>query len=108
MSILRSALCAIGRHRGQWSNPGRRCEAERVCEECGRREERTRHTWGPFAYVAPGRCEQSRRCERCAATETITAHEWGPWFYYENEITTPQIHTCRRCHESERTAYTVR
>ena len=99
-----SIACALGRHRGEWSHPGSRCEIVRVCGSCGARAEKTRHTWGRFGYVRDGRCEQTRRCERCHATESRSGHEWGPWVYCDEEIVTAQAHTCRRCHETERTA----
>ena len=108
MSILTSIRCKTGHHAGQWSFSGSHCAAVRSCESCGTREQRTRHAWLPFAYVEAGRCDQVRRCERCGATQSRRVHVWGPWFYRDNELNTPQVHTCTRCHESERTAYTMR
>jgi hypothetical protein len=58
--------------------------------------------------VAAARCDQTRRCDRCGSTETRSSHEWGPWFYVNNEPNSPQSHTCSRCRQSERTAYTMR
>jgi hypothetical protein len=108
MSILSRALCAMGRHSGEWSHPGSRCETTRTCVSCGKQQERARHDWGRFDYVADGQCEQVRRCARCGSTESRTLHDWGPWFYHDEEFTSGQVHTCRRCHETERTAYTMR
>jgi len=108
MSVVRKALCMIGHHAGEWSEPGVRCEAVRVCASCGKVEQETHHAWGPFNYVSADQCDQVRRCLRCEATEIRTVHEWGPWIYRDNEFNTPQVHRCRRCHESERTRYTLR
>ncbi|WP_433384703.1 hypothetical protein ACQPZX_24275 [Actinoplanes sp. CA-142083] len=98
-----SVLCKVGRHSGAWSLPGSRCEIVRICDSCGKREEQTRHTWSPFGYVSEGRCDQMRRCERCGSAESRLRHEWGPWLYLDDEMVTAQVHTCRRCRESERT-----
>jgi hypothetical protein len=103
MSILSRALCMAGHHSGEWSHPGSRCESVRVCASCGKVDERTHHVWGQFDYVDPGRCEQVRRCERCGSAESRPWHQWGPWVYADEELITAQVHTCRRCHESERT-----
>ena len=108
MTILRSTLCAIGRHHGDWSLPGARCETTRVCASCGTAEERTRHVWGEFGYAGDGRCEQTRRCERCGSAQSRTLHDWGPWLYLTMEFDSPQAHTCRRCHDSERTRPTLK
>ena len=108
MNFWAKARCRTGLHSGEWSSPGRRCEIVRVCDACGRQQEKTRHTWGRFAYLAADQCEQTRRCERCGAIETRPVHEWGPWLYLNNELNSPQVHTCRRCHQNERTAYTLR
>jgi hypothetical protein len=103
MSILRKAACKIGRHSGGWSLPGSRCEIVRICDSCGKLEEKTRHVWGQFSYADDEHCDQIRRCERCGSTESQSRHEWGPWLYYDEELVTAQVHTCRRCHETERT-----
>jgi hypothetical protein len=108
MSVLARAMCAMGRHSGQWSHPGSRCEVVRICDACGTREEETHHVWGEFGYVGAGRCDQTRRCERCGSTQSRIAHDWGPWFYHDAEFTSGQVRTCRRCHEAERTRYTMR
>src|SRR5689334_134814 len=104
MSILRKALCGAGRHSGAWSLPGSRCEISRICASCGKHEETTRHSWGPFRYGSDDRCEEIRRCERCGSTESRVSHEWGPWLYYDAEAVTAHVHTCRRCHLTERTS----
>ena len=103
MSVLRKALCATGRHSGVWSLPGSRCEVVRTCDYCGKLDEETRHVWGPFGYLHDDRCDQVRRCERCGLTESRTWHQWGPWLYADEELVTAQVHTCRRCHDTERT-----
>jgi hypothetical protein len=103
MSILRKATCGMGLHSGDWSLPGSRCEIVRTCRSCGKREAETRHVWGEFRYVDDRRCDQIRRCERCGSTESRSLHEWGPWVYYDEELVTAQVHTCRRCHQTERT-----
>jgi hypothetical protein len=108
MGILARARCKAGRHSGQWSHPGVQCEVVRVCDSCGKQERRTQHVWSPFGYVEPDRCEQARRCERCGTTESRIRHEWGPWFYLNNEFGSPQVHSCLRCRQSERTSYTMR
>jgi hypothetical protein len=108
MSILAKLRCKAGLHSGEWSHPGAHCEIARVCSCCGRLDERPRHVWGAFAHVEAARCDQTRRCERCGSTETRPGHEWGPWFYVNDELNSPQGHTCRRCHRSERTAHTMR
>jgi len=108
MTILTRARCLAGLHSGQWSLPGRRCETLRVCDSCGERQERTHHVWGPFDYVRADECDQVRRCERCGSTQSQSRHEWGPWLYLNTEMNSPQFHTCARCHQSERTAYTMR
>jgi len=101
-------MCAVGLHSGQWSRPGHRCESERVCRACGNLNEKVRHTWGGFVYVGADRCEQVRRCGRCGTTESRIEHDWGPWLYASTEFSAPQVHRCRRCHETEKTAYTMR
>jgi hypothetical protein len=103
MSVLRSAICKLGRHSGDWSLPGSRCETVRICDACGERQEQTHHTWGPFGYVEDHRCDQIRRCERCGSTESLSRHDWGPWLYQDEQLVTAQVHTCRRCHRSEQT-----
>lgn len=103
MSVLRNAMCKIGRHSGDWSLPGRRCKVVRVCDSCGKLEMEPRHIWGQFSYVNDDQCEQIRRCDRCGSTESRSRHEWGPWVYLDEELLTAQVHTCRRCHQSERT-----
>jgi hypothetical protein len=103
MSILRKAMCSAGRHSGQWSLPGRRCEIVRICDSCGSREEQARHVWGRFDHVNAGQCDQVRRCDRCGAAQSRSLHQWGPWLYADDEIVTAQVHTCRRCHHTERT-----
>jgi len=108
MRILRRAMCLLGRHCGDWSPPGGRCEVVRICASCGTREEQARHAWGLFGYVDDERCDQVRRCERCGSTETRSRHEWGPWLYQNTEFNSPQIHTCQRCRQSERTSPTMR
>ncbi|GAA0504890.1 hypothetical protein Ade02nite_70900 [Paractinoplanes deccanensis] len=106
MDILRQALCAMGRHSGEWSHPGSRCETIRTCSACGRTEERSRHDWGDWGYA--GGCEQVRRCLRCGAPDSWPDHDWGPWLYANTEFNSPQVRTCRRCHTSERTSPTYR
>jgi hypothetical protein len=108
MIVLRRLTCAVGRHSGQWSVPGGRCESVRVCTTCGKTDEIVRHVWGGFAYTGAGQCEQVRRCGRCATTQSRALHHWGPWRYSNTEFGAPQIHRCRRCHETEKTAYTLR
>ncbi|MEV4346450.1 hypothetical protein AB0J83_18440 [Actinoplanes sp. NPDC049596] len=108
MSVIGKVLCVAGRHRGQWSYPGRRCESVRVCEVCGRTEERVQHSWGEFAFVVPGGCDRVRRCGRCGATDSWPEHDWGPWRYANWEFNSPQMHTCKRCHATERTSPTYR
>ncbi|GAA2564908.1 hypothetical protein GCM10010435_41770 [Winogradskya consettensis] len=108
MNVLRRMLCSIGLHAGQWFLPGSRCESQRVCTVCGKLSEKVRHSWTEFAYVAAGGCEQVRRCERCSATESRPEHDWGPWFYTNMEFSAPQAHRCRRCHQTEKTIYTMR
>jgi hypothetical protein len=108
MSVFGRVLCVFGRHCGQWSSPGGRCEMDRVCAYCGKSEELTRHTWSPFAYVADDRCEQLRRCERCGSTESQPAHVWGPWRYLNTEFNSPQVRECLRCHATDKTSYTLR
>jgi hypothetical protein len=108
MSGLRTAMCVIGRHSGDWSLPGSRCDIVRVCSSCGKREEQTRHVWGQFSYVDDERCDQVRRCERCGSTESRAWHEWGPWLYQNLESDSPQIRTCLRCRQAERSSHTMR
>ena len=108
MSIWTRAACAVGRHSGEWSLPGDRCETVRICDSCGKLEKKWQHIWSPFGYVAANQCDQTRRCDRCGSAQTRSAHEWGPWVYVNNEVNSPQAHTCRRCHRNERTAYTMR
>lgn len=108
MNVLRKLTCAVGLHSGPWSSPGGRCESVRACTTCGKTDEVARHTWGGFAYVEADRCEQVRRCERCATTQSRSQHDWGPWRYANTEFGAPQFHRCRRCHEMEKTAYTLR
>jgi hypothetical protein len=103
MSVLRKAMCEMGRHSGVWSLPGSRCEIVRICDSCGKREEQTRHLWGRFSYVHANECDQIRRCERCGLTESRSRHEWGPWLYDDEELITTQVHRCRRCHQTGRT-----
>ncbi|MEU8819166.1 hypothetical protein [Actinoplanes sp. NPDC048796] len=106
MNIFRRALCALGRHSGEWSHPGSRCETVRVCAVCGRTEERGRHDWGAFA--AAGGCDRVRRCLRCGATDSWPEHDWGPWLYANTEFNAPQVRECRRCHTRDRTTPTYR
>jgi hypothetical protein len=80
MSILRKAMCLTGRHSGDWSLPGSRCDIVSVCSSCGKREEQTRHVWGQF----------------------------GPWLYQNLEFDSPQIRTCLRCRQAERSRQTMR
>ena len=105
---MRTLLCRLGWHSGQWSYPGSRCEVVRTCDSCGKTAEQTRHDWGPFTYPRAGDCVQLSRCLRCGATQSRSAHDWGPWVYANTEFNSPQVRTCRRCHETERTSYTVR
>lgn len=108
MSVLGKVLCAAGLHSGTWSYPGRRCETTRTCDRCGRAEEVVRHTWGQYGYGEAGRCDQARRCGRCGSVDHRTTHQWGPWLYLNTEFNSPQFHVCVRCHETERTAPTLR
>jgi hypothetical protein len=108
MRPLSRARCAAGLHSGEWTLPGTRCETVRICSSCGKREEQTQHVWSDFDYAAADQCAQSRRCERCGSTDSRTQHEWGPWLYLNGEFTSPQFHRCRRCHQTERTQYTLR
>jgi hypothetical protein len=108
MTVLKKALCKMGRHSGQWSHPGGRCEIVRICHSCGRREEETRHIWGQFSYVSPDQCGQTRRCERCGFSEARFRHEWGPWVYHDEQLNSGQVRACQRCHQTERTTYTMR
>ena len=108
MNALAKAMCKAGLHSGAWSHPGQQCEIVRVCDSCGKADEKSRHVWGDFAYRAAGQCEQTRRCQRCGSAQTQLTHDWGPWSYVNNELNSPQVHTCRRCHQSERTAFTMR
>ena len=108
MSVLAKARCKVGQHSGEWSNSDGRCTTLRTCESCGKVEAKTVHVWGPFDYAAPDRCDQRRRCERCGAAEFQVQHEWGPWLYCNLERTSPQERVCKRCHEAERTRYTLR
>src|SRR5690349_7234457 len=103
MSVLGKAMCRLGRHTGVWSLPGSRCEIVRVCESCGKAEGKSRHSWGQFSYADQDHCDEIRRCERCGTTESRLRHEWGPWLYLDEELVTAQFHTCRRCHQTERT-----
>ncbi|PWK39856.1 hypothetical protein BC793_121123 [Actinoplanes xinjiangensis] len=108
MIVFRRLLCVAGLHSGPWLLSDGRCESVRVCTACGKTDKIVRHTWGGFVYVDAGRCGQVRRCERCATTQSRTWHAWGPWRYANTEFGAPQIHRCRRCHETEKTAYTLR
>jgi hypothetical protein len=108
VSVFARAMCRAGRHAGEWSLPDGRCMSYRNCDRCGELESKTLHAWGPFEYTASGRCDQSRRCERCRATESRVRHEWGPWLYSNLEQNSPQQRECKRCHEVERTRYTLR
>jgi hypothetical protein len=42
-------MCKIGRHSGEWSPPGSRCEIVKICDFCGKLEEETHNIW-----VRPG------------------------------------------------------
>jgi hypothetical protein len=108
MSILMTLMCKAGRHSGEWSHPGSRCVVTRLCDACGKHEEQTHHAWGSFDDRAVGQCDQTRRCERCGSTESRSCHEWGPWLYLNSEFASPQVHTCRRCRQTERTRPTLR
>ena len=108
MRVLKKAMCTMGRHSGEWSHPGSRCEIVRICPSCGEREEETHHVWGQFSYVSPDQCDQRRRCQRCGSTETRPRHEWGPWLYHDEQLNSRQARTCQRCHQTERTTYTMR
>ena len=108
MSAFRKIMCRAGLHSGQWSNPGSRCETVRVCDNCGCTDEKSRHTWGLFEYVNSDECDQVRRCRRCGSSESRQEHNWGPWLYLNTEFNSPQVHTCRRCLQTEKTAYTLR
>ena len=108
MTIAQRLLCAFGRHSGPWSLPGRGCERTRICDTCGRRQERAAHTWGAYQYVEAGRCEQVRKCRRCGTAQQRSAHEWGPWRYASNEMNSRQVRTCGRCQRSERSSPTYR
>jgi hypothetical protein len=108
MGIFATVRCKTGRHSGEWSHSGGQCEIVRVCESCGMLEKQTRHVWGEFDCVEADRCDQTRSCERCGSTESRSIHEWGPWLYLNGEFSSPQVRTCRRCHESEQTKYTMR
>jgi hypothetical protein len=108
MSVLARGRCLVGRHSGEWSLPDGRCTTHRTCDSCGEVEAETLHVWGPFDYIAPDRCDQSHRCERCGAAEFRVRHEWGPWLYANLEQNAPQERVCKRCHEAERTRYTLR
>jgi hypothetical protein len=108
MSVLAKARCSVGRHSGEWSHPDGQCTIVRTCDSCGEVESETRHVWLPFEYTAPDRCDQSHRCERCGATELRVCHTWGPWRYSNLEFNSPQERVCRRCHQVERTRYTLR
>src|SRR3954451_4394974 len=103
MRILGTAMCKIGRHSGAWSLRGSRCEIVRICDSCGKREEETRHCWGQFSYADGDQCDEIRRCERCGLTQSRPRHDWVPWLYLDGEPVTAQFHTCRRCHQTERT-----
>jgi hypothetical protein len=103
MSALRKALCTMGWHSGEWSLPDSRCQVVRICDSCGKREEEPRHIWGRFSYIDDGQCDQIRRCGRCGSTESRSRHEWGGWVYLDEELVTARVHTCRRCHQTERT-----
>jgi hypothetical protein len=108
MSVLARVKCAVGKHSGEWSRPGSRCEISRVCDSCGTLEVRVPHVWGQFVYLEADQCDQARRCQRCGSTETRSGHQWGPWLYLNTEFNSPQFRSCRRCHRSERTAPTMR
>jgi hypothetical protein len=108
MNVLRKLMCATGLHSGRWSLPGARCEIVRVCTTCGKADEKFRHTWGEFGYVAADRCDQVRRCQRCGTPDSRTAHDWGPWRYLNWEYNSPQFRRCGRCHETEKTFATMR
>ena len=108
MNLLRKMLCMVGLHAGQWSLSGVRCESSRVCDICGKTDEKVHHTWGEFDYLTADRCEQVRRCQRCGTTDSRTAHDWGPWRYANWEYNSPQFRRCRRCHEKEKTRATMR
>ena len=109
MSAWARAMCMVGRHAGEWSHADGRCEIVRTCDSCGKCDVKTRHVWGHFAYLAADQCDQRRHCERCGSTESRVQHDWGPWGYRdEKQQHTGQIRVCRRCHEHQRTRYTIR
>jgi hypothetical protein len=108
MSILATLKCKAGRHCGEWSRTGSQCEVTRRCDSCGTLEQQTHHIWGPFDYLAADQCDQTRRCERCGTAQSRPSHQWGPWLYLNTEFTSPQFHTCRRCHQTEHTRPTMR
>ncbi len=107
MGVLAKVRCRAGRHSGEWSDPDGRCRTFRTCDSCGIVEAKTLHVWGPFDYIAPDRCDQSHRFERCGATEFQVRHECGPWLYRGEEQISGQERVCKRCHEAERTRYTL-
>ena len=53
MSVLRKAMCKIGRYSGEWSLPGSRCEIVRICDSCGKLEEETHHASSPHMSTMP-------------------------------------------------------
>ena len=108
MNVLMNLMCAVGLHSGQGPLPGVRCESKRVCAACGKTDEKADHTWGEFVHVDADRCEQVRCCERCGTAESRTEHDWGPWLYASTDFDAPQTHRCRRCHETEKSAHTMR
>ncbi|GAA0808212.1 hypothetical protein Sya03_61050 [Spirilliplanes yamanashiensis] len=63
---------------------------------------------GGAALRRVDRCDETRRCRRCGATESRSDHDWGPWLYATTAFDSPQVHTCRRCGQSERTRPTMR
>ena len=76
------AQCGLGFHKFEWTYEATyQCTQLGICQRCGAKKRRTKHSHFVWKYDPPGGCRQIPVCERCDApgAETRYKHEWSAW-----------------------------
>jgi hypothetical protein len=82
---------------GDWVDVPNRCEQERVCSRCPKRETRSvPHTFSE-AQTTLDKCQETRTCIRCGEISTTPLpHQYGPW-QYVNPSECYAVRFCTHC-----------
>ncbi len=92
--------CLFGHEYGAWEQNGV-CKLKRVCEKCGKVEQRDDHHFTDWNYDSSGKCVQERRCTTCGKLEKKEVdHVFTEWRLLERGTCT-YYRKCTHCGKRE-------